>query len=206
MATGGIHQHARLAASFRGERDVFALPTPGFSRNEPLPASIEAAAEVAAHGIRQAAGDDPVVLLGYSSGGWLAYSTACHLQDLGLGPAAVVLLDTYLPSGATTGGIFDGMLTGLFERERAVGRFDSAKMSAMGRYMALFGRYEPRELTVPVLFIRPADPLGRQTPDGGEWRAGWATAHELVEVPGDHFSIVEDRADSTATAIRKWLG
>jgi len=205
MATGGVHQHARLVAGFRGERDVFGLPAPGFARGEKLPASIEAAAEAASEGIRQAVGDGPVVLLGYSSGGWLAHSTACYLEGLGVGPAGVVLIDSYLPAGRTTGGILDNMLAGLFKREQSAGQFASAKLSAMGRYMELFDQYQPMELAAPVLFMRPTEPIPGDSPMADEWRAEWPAPHKLVEVPGNHFSIVEEKWETTALAIINWL-
>lgn len=48
--------------------------------------------------------DGPVVLCGYSFGGNVAYEMAVHLQSLGIEPALLVLLDTYIsrPTGADT--------------------------------------------------------------------------------------------------------
>src|SRR5581483_7517771 len=58
MVGGGVHQHARLAAEFRGLRHVSALPLPGFGRGEPLPGSAEALARVLADAVLKAADDE----------------------------------------------------------------------------------------------------------------------------------------------------
>ncbi|AHH94846.1 short-chain dehydrogenase/reductase SDR [Kutzneria albida DSM 43870] len=204
MATGGVHQHARLAAHFRGVRDMFALPTPGFASGESLPSTYAAVAQVLGESIRAEAGDRPLALLGYSSGGWLAHATALYLEGEGLPLAGVVLLDTYLPTMDTSTGVFGQMLAGLFDREDSLGHFDSARLSAMARYIDLFNGYQPGPTKAPVLFVRPERSI-TANPDSEDWRAGWAAPHHLVEVAGDHFSIVESEAASTAQAIDQWL-
>jgi polyene macrolide polyketide synthase len=54
-ATGGVHQYARIAAHFRGDREVCALPLMGFAPGESLPATPDAATGVVAHSVMQAA-------------------------------------------------------------------------------------------------------------------------------------------------------
>ncbi|MBV1938522.1 SDR family NAD(P)-dependent oxidoreductase, partial [Streptomyces sp. BV286] len=211
MAMGGVHQYARLAAHFRGVREVSALPMPGFAAQDRLPETAEAVVEVFGRSVQEAAGDDPFVLLGYSAGGIFAHGVASWLESAGRPPAAVVLLDSYRADGGADldGDFWISMVEGLFAREEVFGRFNSARLSAMGRYARLVGEVKPVDITAPVLFVRPEKSLTAGDADGGEgpddWRASWDTADTVLEVPGDHFGIVESQADLTAAAVEEWL-
>jgi hypothetical protein len=41
--------------------------------------------------------------------------------------------------------------------------------------------------------------------ENGDWRASWDFDHVTVDVPGDHFTIMEDHADEAARAVQGWL-
>ncbi|MGW3231300.1 thioesterase domain-containing protein [Kitasatospora sp. NPDC001095] len=69
MAPSGVHQYARFAAAFGGRRGIWALPEPGFAPGEDLPGDVEALIEAHATAIERSVGHQPVVLVGYSSGG-----------------------------------------------------------------------------------------------------------------------------------------
>ncbi|GGU99719.1 polyketide synthase [Streptomyces litmocidini] len=209
MAMSGAQQYARFAGAFREVRDVHVLPVPGFVRGESLPDSIDAAADALAAALRSAAGDDPFVLLGYSAGGILAHATAARLEESGTAPGGVVLLDTYLPSAHPMTGFFDHMLGGLLEREEQFGPFSASRLSAMGRYAELVDGWAPREIGAPVLLVRPEDSFlpahAAPTPAAQVWRASWPQSHVARDVPGDHFTLLEDTAASTAAVVGAWL-
>lgn len=40
---------------------------------------------------------------------------------------------------------------------------------------------------------------------GSDWRTSWKQPHSLIEVPGHHFNVLTDHAESTARAIHDWL-
>ncbi|MGW7492579.1 thioesterase domain-containing protein, partial [Streptomyces sp. NPDC054786] len=209
MATGGMHQHARLAAHFRGVRPVSTLPTPGFTRGDSLPGSVDALVAVLAEGVLAAAQGDPYVLFGYSSGGLLAYATAAHLERLGAGPAGVVLVDTYRVSGSgVSAGFFHQMAVALVEQDAEFGLFDSTGLSAMTRYFDLLPTFSLDPVEAPVLFLaadRSFMPAGEATGDD-EWRATpWHPEHTLRTVPATHFTIIEDDAEPTAALVEEWL-
>ena len=44
------------------------------------------------------------------------------------------------------------------------------------------------------------DPTGRL-----DWRAYWPIPHEAVDVPGDHFTILEEHSETTVIAVREWI-
>ncbi|MEU6883121.1 type I polyketide synthase [Streptomyces sp. NPDC046712] len=210
MAMGGAQQYARFAARFREVRDVIALPVLGFHPADRLPATVPAAVEAFAAHIARAADGEPFVIVGYSSGGQFAHAAAEHLERAGTPAAGVVLLDSYLPNtgdddNASTG-FWGQMMAGMFDREDDFGGFNVTRLGAMGRYVELIGGLRPEEMKTPVLFVRPTDSFVA-TPDPGEgdWRAHWPTAHHLAEVPGTHFTIIENNAVEAAEVVEEWV-
>ncbi|MFD1277135.1 alpha/beta fold hydrolase [Streptomyces kaempferi] len=159
MALAGVHQYARFASAFRGERDVWALPTQGFGTGEALPASFDAIAALQAEAVTRTVGDGPVVLVGSSSGGILALAAARHLQEQGRPPAAVVLLDTYMPRADSPFLKFSQqMLGGMFDRESMFAHMDTDRLTAMSWYISLIGEWEPGPLDSPVVLVRSSEP------------------------------------------------
>ncbi|AVV44101.1 polyketide synthase [Streptomyces sp. P3] len=210
VALAGVHQYARFASPFRGRRDVWALPTQGFGTGEALPATFDAVADLHADAVRRIAGDVAPVLLGSSSGGILALSAARRMQERGAPPAAVVLLDTYMPRADSPFLRFSRqMLSGMFERESMFAHMDSARLTAMSWYVAMIGEWEPGPLECPVLLVRsseppvPAEPGEEMRPE--EWQTSWHRAHTVLDVPGNHFTMMEDHARSTAGVTDGWL-
>ncbi|MFE9413747.1 type I polyketide synthase [Streptomyces sp. NPDC006704] len=232
MALAGAQQYARLAANFREVRDVHVVTPPGFVDGEPLPVSVDAVVDHFAASVRRLAGDEPFVLVGYSSGGQFAHATASRLESEGAAPSAIVLLDTYLPTdasgdedGSATGGEPDAgegasdglwaqMLGGMMEREDAFGTFTAARLSAMGRYSSLITRCDPQPVAAPVLFVRPTQSFMEQSArrvsarveNDESWRSSWPARHTLREIEANHFTLLENAAPDTALAVERWLG
>jgi thioesterase domain-containing protein len=213
-AMGGVYQYARLAAQFRAVRPVSALAMPGFLAGEPLPASIGALIDVLADSVRRAATEEPVALLGYSSGGVLAYAVAAALERTGDPLSGVVLLDTYEvdEGGDQVVDTVSDMATGMLERESQYGPFDRAKLTAMARYLSVLEEAELTEVSAPTVLLRPerrfttrADDPSRAHDDPASWQTTWTRADAIITVPGDHFSLVEDNAGTTAKAVHEWL-
>jgi thioesterase domain-containing protein/acyl carrier protein len=208
VALAGVHQYARLAGAFRGTADVWALPTPGFGRGEPLPASLEAVAALQAESVGACTGGAPAVLVGSSSGGNLALATARHLAKAGCPPVAVVLLDTYLPRADSPFTRFSRqMLGGMFARESMFAQMDADRLTAMSWYIAMIGEWDPGDVGCPVLLARPAEPPVEPVDgvDIGPWRSSFDGAHTVVEVLGNHFTMMETHAGTTARAVASWL-
>ncbi|WP_189135873.1 SDR family NAD(P)-dependent oxidoreductase [Wenjunlia tyrosinilytica] len=211
VALAGVHQYARFASAFRGERDVWALPTPGFGRGEPLPASLDAVARLQADSVLRCADGKPFVLLGSSSGGILALAAARHLEKSGLRPLGVALLDTYMPRADSPFTRFSAqMLGGMFDRESMFAHMDTARLSAMSWYIRMVGEWAPDDLESPVVLVRPREaPVGVEqagplAPE--DWQSSWDGAQTVAEVPGNHFTMMESHAATTAEAVVAWLG
>ncbi|MFE7568626.1 type I polyketide synthase [Streptomyces sp. NPDC057539] len=207
MAPSGPHYFAWFAPVFAGERDVTVLPHPGFAAGEALPATRETVVRFQAEAVRRQAGDRPFVLLGYSSGGWLANAVAALLEQQGSAPAAVVLLDTHT---ATTS--FEDRLEAALRKRlsssKAFELMNGAQLTGQGGYVPVFSDWEPEPVEAPTLYVHATFPPGEsaalETED--DWEPTWPLPHEDAYVPGDHFTIMEDHSESTALAVRAWLG
>ncbi|MFI5783813.1 acyltransferase domain-containing protein [Nocardia sp. NPDC051570] len=208
MALGGAQQYARFAAHWRGRRDVVAVPIPGFGAGEALPTSVAAAVAVFVDSVRAIAADAPFVLVGYSSGGQFAHATAVALEKEGRPATAVVLLDTYLPdlekNNDSREPLWHAMFAGMLDRESSFGRFSAARLAAMSRYSDLIVDCQPSAVHSPVLFVRAGESFVPDLADA-DWQASWPDDHVLREVPGTHFTLLEDAASATAAIIDDWL-
>ncbi|WP_433335405.1 SDR family NAD(P)-dependent oxidoreductase [Spirillospora sp. CA-294931] len=206
-AMGGAHQFVRLAAELRGVRDMSAISLPGYAEGESLPRTFDTVVQGCAESVRQAMGDRPFALMGYSAGGVFAHAAAAHLEATGAGPAALVLLDTYEPRTEGLGDLITQMFKPMFALEDLFGPFDSVRLSATEWYGRLMGDCELSPIKAPILFVRPREWVDEQDPElaAGTWRASWDTAHTVVELAADHFSMIADHAGQTARAIEDWL-
>jgi hypothetical protein len=197
-------QFLRLAKLFRGARDVWAIPQPGFRRDEALPRTPDLLLDMHAAGLRAELGDRPFVLAGLSSGGLVAHLIAERLHALGTPPAGVIALDTYVPSESERlvrllPVLGEELQHRLDNPNRAVPG-DEGWVTAMLHYMAF--DWTPTALPVPELFVRAADPLAGWPPD---WEPVWPFEHTLVVTPGNHFTMLEEEAPHAAALMNDWM-
>ncbi|MFD5625988.1 SDR family NAD(P)-dependent oxidoreductase [Streptomyces sp. NPDC127072] len=209
MAVGGVHQHARVVSHLHGTRHVTALPLPGFAQGESLPASLDAVTEVIADSVARAADGEPYVLLGYSSGGLVAHAVGSRLEAAGAGPEGIVLLDSFqVRDEAMTVGQ-ESLARNLLAMEPTFGRFGSARLSAMGLYANLLLDFAPGELRAPVLFVQASESFiaaPGEEPGGDRWLAApWDATQTLRKAPGNHFSLVQEDAETTALIVDEWI-
>ncbi|MEV0694998.1 thioesterase domain-containing protein [Streptomyces sp. NPDC050388] len=199
-ALSGPQEYARFGAGLRGLRPVAAVRHPGFGHGEALPATLDALVTAQAATVRAAAGDGPLVLLGRSAGGWVAQAVAERLEAEGSAPLAVVLLDTYPSSDDDHGQTLSAMTSDMLHRAAKFLPTAPDRLTAMAGYFELFAGWKPLRLVSPTLFVRARDPL-----PGAEPAPVWDLPHTEVTVPGDHFTMVEEHARTTALAVHHWL-
>jgi thioesterase domain-containing protein len=197
LAGSGPHQFAALAAGFPRRHRMSALTLPGFA-GTPLPATWADVIEAVATTARDLAGADPVILVGHSVGGILAHAAAAAL---GAHAAGVVLIDTFGPTPDDQDALLSAALNDVIDRDS--GLLTDANLLAMGRYIDLFTQWRPPESTLPTLLLAaatntPSRRLGHQP----RWHRAADTA---LTVPGDHFSLLEAAAATTASAIQTWI-
>jgi len=96
----------------------------------------------------------------------------------------------------------------MYEREALVA-MDAARMSAMGWYIRLFGTWKPTPITAPTLLVRACELVGgaeqEEQPSSDSWQATWLGTETVVDVPGTHFTMMEEHAGTTARAVQDWL-
>ncbi|HEY5151901.1 MAG TPA: beta-ketoacyl synthase N-terminal-like domain-containing protein [Mycobacterium sp.] len=198
-AISGVHEYARFAAAFKGVRDVFAVQHPGFAAGELVPASVEALAMVHAQTILDATDGAPALLVGRSAGGWVAHAVAEVLERLGASPAGVVLIDT--PPDGGDRHSYQAMAEGMMERDGMFVTVDDRRLTGMGAYSRLFSDWHAQPIMAPTLFVKAAESY-----DGGLIGGdGWVLPHDVVEVTGNHFTMLEEHSATTAQAVDRWV-
>ncbi len=205
-AMSGPQEYVRFAKLFRGKRPVFTFTAPGFAQGEALPGSAEAAGRAQAEAILRLGIDTDFVVAGHSSGGWLAHAAASHLEEAGTGPAAVVLLDTYLQESEAMSWFTSMFITELGAEEWEFAQLDDTRLTAMAAYFRIFSEWHPAEIQAPVTMVSATRPLSTMpTGDSTAWRVSWPHSHLTVDVEGDHFTMMTEDAESTALAVEQVL-
>ncbi|MGB3441617.1 MAG: SDR family NAD(P)-dependent oxidoreductase [Actinophytocola sp.] len=211
VGQSSVFQFARLAPTFAGRRETWVLPAPGFADGERLPADLATFVAVQADAVARIADGGPVALAGYSAGGWVAHAVAEVLESRGLAPSGVVLLDTYEPGHEFLPRLQEDVIAGLAEKQRETswlaGSSDESWLTAMGAYSLLFRDWWPGTLTVPTLLVRAADRISTgldPAADPSVWRASWPGADD-ADVPGNHLTMMEKQAATTAMTMEDWL-
>ena len=194
----GPQEYVRLAGRFRGIRPMSVLSEPGFRQGEPLPASLAGLVRVQADILSQSMHKGPFILLGHSSGGLVAHALARHLEEIGRAPDGLVLLDTFPPpKKGLTGFNWSDFLDVALE-QNAHDLDDDAWLTAMAHYFR-FDWQEIGAAAVPTLQVWAK----ASVPQMSRW--DFSSRSTVVEVPGDHFSMLGEHADTTAAAIDQWL-
>ncbi|MDE3719850.1 type I polyketide synthase [Nocardiopsis sp. N85] len=208
LMVSGVQEFARFAGRIRGHRKVDVIAQPGFGDGEPLPEDIDAVAEVLADAVAACAGEDPYVLVSRSSGGWVAHEVLRRLEDLqrrgsARAPVITALMDTPDPADLDVSGL-PTIETGVVERAEMIGIMDGVRLTAMGAYLRLFRDWRPGPVETPVLQVRPE----QATVDRDGRRLApftWTVGHEVLRVPGDHFTMLEGHVDVVGVLFHDWL-
>ncbi len=210
VMTSGAQEFARFAAQLRDRRRVHVLPAPGFLAEEQLPADRGVFVSGQADAALRAADGAPLILVGRSSGGWAAHAVAEELHRRGRTPSGLILLDTPLPGEPGVLPLVAAALPIVTESVMArAGEYellDTARLTAMGGYLGLFADWRPAPLPIPITQVCPKEPV--RTPSGEVLETGWQWPGQgkHLKVPGDHLTMLEDHATSTAEAVEDSLG
>ncbi|MFC9324586.1 type I polyketide synthase [Kitasatospora sp. NPDC057015] len=213
-AISGPHEYARFGHGFQGERDVFVLPSPGWAPEDRLPDDLDTYLRMQVDSVRQLLGDErPFVIVGRSMGGCVAHAVADRLEREGRPVAGLALIDAYPIDSAVREGMGDwwltAMLSGMLDRiEQYDMVWSDASLTSMGGYNTVFADWKPEPIAAPILSLRADTPLRGTVVDPTgrfDWRAYWPVPHEVVDVPGDHFTLLEQHTPTTADAVRQWI-
>lgn len=84
---------------------------------------------------------------------------------------------------------------------------EDAGVAALGAYTRMFLGWDPEPVDTPTLLVgvtRPTPEMAASA-DPDEWPTSWPLPHTRVDVPGDHFSFLQEHARTTAAAVRAWI-
>ncbi|XVQ90086.1 type I polyketide synthase [Microbispora siamensis] len=201
--------YAFLASALPEPRDVWTLWPPGFAEGRPLPSGLPALFEAQRSALDARLGPAPVVLAGYSSGGWIAHGLAEYLEAEGRPAAAVVLFDTYPPVAEVDD------VRAAFMREQARRRDlfaadgesapPATQLSAMGGYVGLFEDWSPTPIGTPTLHLRASRPLPGMPATNPDEQFPGRLLHTSAVLPGDHFTLLSQHSADAARAMHDWL-
>ncbi|MBA0052500.1 SDR family NAD(P)-dependent oxidoreductase [Streptomyces sp. AJS327] len=205
-----VYHYLPFASAFRDTRTVSAASLPGFMTGEALPDSLDALVRIQAEVVRREVGDEPFVLLGYSSGGLIASAVAKHMEETGHPAAGLVMIDTHWWDAADSfdldtwsSSVLVGLLDRMGEDEHEGENWGDAWVTARARYLGM--EFAQQRVEAPTLVVRAADSLVSDE-ETGELRTDWSFPHSVIDVPGDHFTLMEGaHAADTAAAIGGWL-
>jgi pimeloyl-ACP methyl ester carboxylesterase len=204
LVSVAAYQYARFSASFRGHRPVWVLSHPGFGPGEPVPATMDALLARHAQAALACADGAPIVLFGHSAGGWAAHGVAAQLESAGCAPAGVVMADSFRWNPQDDSVIFNVWMSH-YSRPAEAPEVTAGELIAAGRYKRLFDEWEPPPVRAPTLLLRSAD-ASLLDPVGGIEMVGMPQhVDTVVQVPGDHFTMMQDHATTTAEAVENWL-
>ncbi|BAJ32315.1 MULTISPECIES: type I polyketide synthase [Kitasatospora] len=212
-ALSGPHEYARFGRALDGRRAAQAVPAPGYRPGSALPDSAEAFVALQADAVQQLYGEQPFAVLGRSLGGCVAHAVTAELERRGVRPLGLVLVDSFpMDAGGLPGmdwwmpAMVGGMLDRIGDQDLT---FTDTGLTAMGSYLRTFGPWQPTPIATPTLLLRAADPLpgtpGPERLGDADWRAFWRLPHEELDVPGDHFTVLEEHSATTADAVHRWL-
>ncbi|WP_158854213.1 type I polyketide synthase, partial [Streptomyces sp. NRRL F-5650] len=198
-----------MAAPLRGLRDVWSLMLPGFVTGQPVAADVDAAADYAVRLIEELVGDEPFAVTGRSSGARVAHEVAARLEERGRAPQGLVLIDSYLAGYDATSYITPVLEAKSLDLEKDFGRMTGTRLTAMAAYFGMFEHWRPREIATPTLLVRASECYGlepgQEQPPAEQWQAAWPLPHDAVDVPGNHYTMLEGHGEVTAAAVHEWL-
>ncbi|MFI2433203.1 SDR family NAD(P)-dependent oxidoreductase [Streptomyces sp. NPDC018693] len=208
VSGGGDFPHFHRA--FQDDLDVLEFPHPGIGTGAAVPEDRDALARTQAESVLRHVGDGPFVVVGRSAGGNVAHLVAGQLENTGRAPTGLVLLDTYHITPDNSGKDWLLSLAAPPPQDTSgpvlTGDDDTA-LAAMGAYNRIFLGWDPEPVATSTLLVRALwpTPAMAASADADDWRTSWPTAHDVVDVPGDHLTMMQEHAKTTVSAIRTWI-
>jgi thioesterase domain-containing protein/acyl carrier protein len=190
--------------------EVLEFPHPGIGAGTSVPQDRAALARTQAETVLRHVGDRPFVVVGRSAGGNVAHLVAHQLENTGRTPTGLVLLDTYhiTPDNSDK----DWLLSLAAPPPQDTGQplftgHDDSTLAAIGAYNRIFLGWSPEPIATPTLLVRAQRPTPAMAAaaDAEDWRTFWPAAHDVVDVPGDHLTMMREHAETTVSAIRTWI-
>ena len=208
---------------------------PGYSSDDGVPGNMEIASEMLADAMASRLRPhldviNRIVLVGFSTGGIMAYLSSLSLKKMGMPVCGLALLDPYTPqqlgiritrngAGSTLDRMAEdrkvareSVLEHVVEGAKTLGILNETQLTASFNYISMLSSWKPEEsVDVPLmtLMAREGDnPAFHQIYD--ERVALWRSvadpcSHFVSEIDCGHFDVVDSRAGDAAKALESWL-
>ncbi|MBE8517345.1 amino acid adenylation domain-containing protein [Amycolatopsis sp. H6(2020)] len=206
VAPPSVLQYSGFSTEWFGQGRMALVELPGYLGGRPVPRTLDVLLDSLAEFAASSAEDSPVVLVGHSTGAWVAHALCSHLEAARPGAAAaVVLIDSMLPAELLTRENAWYWLRAMHTHPENSAGLSTERLSVVGAYLDLFRDWAPQPVSTPVLQLNAAEsPLAAdQAADRGD--GGWGNVDEKIVVPGNHMSMMTEHAAGTARAIEQWL-
>jgi polyketide synthase 7 len=166
-----------------------------YGADDLLPGTVDAAAAAQALAIERHARGRAVVLIGYSTGGLLAWATVGQCARRGILPSGVVLIDTRAPEVMLD--LLEPVLHRMLQPDRAHPDLTEERLTAMAAYLRLLRDWRPTTLAVPTLLVSAAEPINGADDAAPKHDNSsiWSTRIDTVIVPGSHLTILEEHVE-----------
>jgi surfactin family lipopeptide synthetase C len=231
-AGGNVLNLKDLARQLEPNLQLVGIKASGADDGRPLPSSIEEICDAYIGEITKFQPRGPILLAGFSNGGFAAYEIARRLNEAGRLVEAVFLLDTFHPScspqpfgranhlrhlRADPGGYakkklrdkLGGLkLLAASQYQVAARRWpeEVAESTIITRMVAIWADYEPVPIDERIVLLSAIDTHETWLHVGSDRQWPPHFGIEVVQVPGDHTNHVEEpNAPATAAAILKAL-
>ncbi|NVB39809.1 acyltransferase domain-containing protein [Pseudenhygromyxa sp. WMMC2535] len=210
-------QYTRLADAVGDRVELWAAANTGYAPDERLPSAREDLVRPHVEHVQRAFADKDLVLLGYSSGGWLAFEIAAQLAAEGTPAKALILLDAPHPDEMPLYAVPAFMLWTV----RYYMQYDSSKaalenflqeVTAMHNNVSMYASLALGKLELPTLFVHAVD--GYDYEDGSDPtflhpRESWPKHFgdlDFETIHATHFHLVAERhVDEIGEIIKAWL-
>jgi polyketide synthase 12 len=209
-------QFAKLAAPLGRAALVWSISNPGYGLRQRVVDDRHAFVDFHAEGIRRCRDDLPLVVLGYSAGGWVAADLVQRLEAQGCPVAGLILLDspvtpTMCPLPADSLQVvratLDTLLAGtsIYTEEELL-----VQLIAMARSFAMYESWVPGTLSTPALYVHAERGYSTvATAMGDVLHAELWKPHlrdmTIRPVPSDHFELIVDGSGATVDTVLSWL-
>jgi amino acid adenylation domain-containing protein len=199
-------QYSGFSTAWFGEGRMALLELPGYVGGRPVPRTLDVLLDSLGEFVASLPDNGSVVLVGHSTGAWVAHALCSHLESVRPGAAAaVVLIDSMLPAELLTRENAWYWLRAMYTHPENSTDPSTERLSVVGAYLDLFWDWAPQPVSTPVLQLNAAEsPLAA---DGATDRGdgGWGSGDERIVVPGNHMSMMNEHAAETARSIEQWL-
>ena len=187
-----VHEFGKISHHLRSRYRIQAAQLPGFT-SKWLPAKQDYVVDSVSTSLSRTHDPSETVLIGFSSGGWIAHRVAARLERDGTPARALILLDTHPPYGGPYGDVAVRFLERADLEPSSPVPIDDARLTATIRYIDLFSEWRPTPIHTPTSVVGPRK-LARI------YKA-WADWVTYIPADCDHFDLIDSHAAESARSI-----